>query len=203
MIGDLFDFRDKTSEFYRARIHDRWPTFQIALNWLLQTGGSNIVETGCVRDESHQDGASTRLFADFLRRKDGIKFWSVDIEQRHVALARSLVSPDDRITLIVGDSIDFLKSFPHRIDLLYLDSFDYNRAVPGPAQRHALEELRAALPKLGRKACVLIDDNDPIGGGKGEMAKDLLAKSDFICVLDFFQSVWVRTGLTKSGGLLC
>lgn len=192
MIGDLFDFRDNTFEVYRANTHDRWRTFQIAINWLLQTGGLTIVETGCIRSESYQDGASTRLFSDLAKKRDGLKFWSVDIEKRHIALARSIVGIDDRTTLIVGNSVDFLKAFPHRIDLLYLDSFDYDRGNPGPAQRHVVEEFLAALPRLGPKACVLIDDNDPVGGGKGELAKGRLVENGFVCLLDHFQSCWVR-----------
>lgn len=192
MIEDLFDFRNKTFEVYRANLHDRWYTFQIALNWLFQNGGSSIVETGCIRSESYQDGASTRLFADFLKEVYGIRFWSVDIEATHIERARGFVGTDDRISLTVGDSVEFLKSFPHRIDLLYLDSFDYNRVDPGPAQLHAFKELDAAFPKLGRKACVLIDDNDPIGGGKGELAKSTLRNRGFVCLLDLFQSCWVR-----------
>ena len=192
MIGDLFDFRDTTFEVYRANTHERWRTFQIAINWFAQTGGVNIVETGCIRDKSYQDGASTRLFADLTKRMPGTRFWSVDIEPRHIALAGSFVIPNEQVALIVSDSVGYLQTFPERIDLLYLDSFDYNRGDPGPAQRHALEEVKAAIPKLAPKACVLIDDNDPVGGGKGELAKKFLAENDFVCLMDHFQSCWVR-----------
>jgi hypothetical protein len=192
MTEDVFDFRDKLAEFYRNRIHDRWSTFQMALNWTFQTGGSNIIETGCIRSESYQDGASTRLFADFAKRRGNTFFWSVDIEPRHIETARRFVEPSEFITLVVGDSVEFLKSFMGRIDLLYLDSFDYDRGNPAPAQLHASRELQAAMPKLGPKACVLIDDNDPIGGGKGELAKRFLRDNRFICLLDHFQSCWVR-----------
>ena len=78
------------------------------------------------------------------------------------------------------------------IDLLYMDSFDYNRADPGPAQRHALAEVKAAAPHLSPNACVLIDDNDQVGGGKGELAKKFLAKNGFVCLMDHFQSCWVN-----------
>lgn len=192
MIGDLFDFRNNTFEVYRANTHERWRTFQMAINWFVQTGGLNIVETGCIRDKSYQDGASTRLFADLVKKVIGARFWSVDIEPRHVELARSFVPPHERIELCVGDSIEFLKAFNNRIDLLYLDSFDYNRGDPGPAQLHALKEMQVVFPNLSPKACVLIDDNDPVGGGKGELAKKFLAEHDFVCLMDHFQSCWVR-----------
>src|SRR4029078_1745023 len=167
-------------------------TFQIAINWFVQTGGLNIVETGCIRDKSSQDGAAPRLFADLVKKDDRFRFWSVDIESRHVALARSFVPPHDRIELCIGDSIEFLKAFSNRIDLLYLDSFDYSPSDPAPSQLHALKELQEAFPKLSPKACVLIDDNEPVAGGKGELAKQFLSENDFVCLMDNFQSCWVR-----------
>lgn len=192
MIGDHFDFRNERSAFYRARLHDRWHTFQIALNWLTQAQGRIVVETGCLRNDSFQDGHSTVLLGEFCK-KIGAKLFSVDIESSHVEVARRLTAElGDTVSVTVGDSVSFLKGFGHRIDLLYLDSFDYDPNNPLPAQNHAREELRAALPRLASRSCVLIDDNDSRGGGKGELAKQLLRENRFVCVLDFFQSCWVR-----------
>lgn len=192
MSGEYFDFRDERSQFYRARVHDRWPTFQIALNWLAQAGGKVVVETGCLRHDSFQDGYSTVLLGESCKRI-GAKLFSVDIALAHVEVARRKTAEfGDTVSVTVGDSISFLKGFGHRIDLLYLDSFDYDPNNPFLAQNHVLEELRAAFPLLAPRACVLIDDNDSRGGGKGELGKQFLRENGFTCILDFFQSCWVR-----------
>lgn len=192
MIGDLFDFRNETAALHRAKLHDRWCTLQMALNWTLQMGGKNVVETGCIRNTDWWDGRSTYVFAEFCARIGG-RFWSVDNSPPSVEIALKETAPFKDVTCItLADSVEYLARFEHRIDLLYLDSYDYDVNNPGPAQSHCLRELEAAMPRLHATAFVLIDDNRAEGGGKGELAKGLLARTGFVCLLDHFQSAWVR-----------
>lgn len=60
------------------------------------------------------------------------------------------------------------------------------------SQEHCLNELLASLDKLAHKCAILIDDCDLPGGGKGRLAKDWLLKNNYTCVLDLYQSLWLR-----------
>jgi hypothetical protein len=105
----------------------------------------------------------------------------------------------ESITYEVADSIAFLKAWGtkgngRRIDLLYLDSWDYpieadddSRAA---SQEHCLGELDAALPYLHDRSLVLIDDGDLPGGGKPRFAKRRLEELGWECELDAYQTLW-------------
>ena len=190
----------------------------------MQTGGQVIVETGCVRlANDFGAGYSTVLFAELLHQLGGC-LWSVDCDSAHVELARRLTDKYAGVrNIVLADSVQFLQTglaqqpqFPGRIDLLYLDSYDYpieelerrytphelrNRGdqtiaeecgdlVNGP-QAHCLAELQAAWPYLHSRSLVLIDDNDFPGGGKPRLAKQWLVREGWICLLDQQQTVWV------------
>jgi len=64
--------------------------------------------------------------------------------------------------------------------------------VIAPCQQHCLDELMAALPALGPKSIVLIDDNSLAGGGKSRTAKEWLAKNGWHVLIDHQQSMWIR-----------
>lgn len=189
---DFHDFRSWFRREYQGLLGERWPTFQIALNWLLQNGGSNIVETGTIRFPEWADGKSTWLFGDYCKRHGG-HLWTVDSDPSHIEESKRQTLPfSENITYVQDDSIKFLRSFDLPIHFLYLDSFDYQRNDPEPSQRHNLLELQSTLKNLHPRACVLIDDNCEDGGGKGELSKVILIEYGFVCLLDYYQSVWVR-----------
>jgi len=64
-----------------------------------------------------------------------------------------------------------------------------------PAQEHCLNELKAAFASglAHERTIIMIDDNQLPGGGKSRLAKDHLAALDWKCLLDFQQSLWVRS----------
>ena len=143
------------------------------------------------------DGGSTRIFGEFLKHLGG-RLYTVDIEPRHIANCRKVTRRfARRISYHVGDSIEFLRSLArdhslNRIDLLYLDSFDYALGIEQDderlaSQRHCLAELEAALPLLAPQALVLIDDADLIGGGKPALAKGRLLELGWTLVIDDYQ----------------
>ena len=93
------------------------------------------------------------------------------------------------------DSVKFLKEFNQKIDLLYLDSLD----CPLPpedateAQTHNLNELKATYDKLHEGSIILIDDNNFENGGKTRLSKQfLLQTGQWLCVLDYGQTLWIR-----------
>src|SRR5690606_5721331 len=118
---------------YRDKSSTRYPTFKAAMGLFLQRGGKYIVETGCVRlADDWGAGMSTSLFCEFLETYGGY-IWSVDINHKNVLLCNQLTEPFAKHRLCVqDDSVNFLKNklhtlagFENRIDLLYLDSYDY------------------------------------------------------------------------------
>lgn len=129
-----------------------------------------IVETGCLRvDGNWQDGQSTILFDKFAQTHEGTLVCSVDINLESVELADRLTSSATLVFL--GDSLQWLRSeIVPDIDLLYLDSMDYDASNPYASAAHHLQELFIALPRLHEMSLVVVDDTPEQDGiliGKG------------------------------------
>ena len=180
---------------YKDKLAGRYYTLKMALNWLLQHDGKNIVETGSLRnpDTWPGDGASTYLFGEVISRYGG-HLWTCDIEEQVIEIAREVTKEfSAHITYVRGDSIEFLRGFDRGIDLLYLDSLDCPpKGNATEAQRHNLRELQAALPKTSSQAVILLDDNDFPNGGKTLLSKDYLLNNGWICLFDLQQSLWTK-----------
>jgi hypothetical protein len=161
-----------------------------------------IVETGCVRERNdYSAGYSTVVFAELAERYGG-RIFTVDSSAPNMSLCRRVTRRWSKlVSYNVGDSIAYLRAWAdgegagRRIDLLYLDSWDYPIA-PGEdadreaSQRHCLGELEAALPFLGPQSVVLIDDGDLPGGGKPRLAKERLGELGWECLVDAYQTLW-------------
>jgi predicted O-methyltransferase YrrM len=190
-----FVYLDGWFDHYRLKLGERYPTFKVALNLLLQFGGKHIVETGTMRlpGNWYFDGCSTYLFAEFADRY-GCHLWTCDLDERTIAQARAWTTTfDQRITYVCRDSIAFLSDFADTIDLLYLDSMDCPpEGDASAAQEHNLRELLAAMPHLSRRAIVLLDDNAYPNGGKSRLSKAYLRDAGWLCLLDSRQSLWLR-----------
>ena len=89
---------------------------------------------------------STYIFDDFINYYDG-EVASVDINPDNVAHAQKMVS--ERTTVYCSDSVEFLWNIPEKrkIDLLYLDSYDFEPENPIPSQKHHLKELTSSDEK--------------------------------------------------------
>jgi len=180
------DFRGWYTK-YLGVVGQRHATFCVVLNWIMQTGGKRLVETGSLR----MDG-STRVFADFCSHTNS-HLWTVDSNAEVIAACKAETAQyAEWIDYVHSDSVEFLKAYAGQIDLLYLDSLDYDPGKPHISQEHHRIEIETALPKLTARAAVLIDDNSEHGGGKGELVRPVLMANGFICLLDAYQSAWVR-----------
>ncbi len=128
----LFIEDDWFTKKYESKSGSRFSTFKIALNLLNQRGGSNIVETGCVRmDNDFGAGMSSFIFCDYLSHYGG-HLWTVDISPQNIATCERITAAyKDIRTCVINDSVNFLTLFGSvpgssgKIDLLYLDSYDY------------------------------------------------------------------------------
>lgn len=197
---NLEDFTYIENDWFRKKYADksrgRFVTFKIALNWFLQHGGRTIVETGTTKAfDDWGAGMSTILFAEVVRRFGG-RVWTIDNSQQAMEMSVAVtVEFKDHIEYILSDSVVALKTFPHRIDLLYLDSMDCPlkpEDSPLPSQNHQLWELQVVYRKLSKRAVILLDDNGFFNGGKTALSKRWLAKKGWVCLLDSQQTVWVR-----------
>ena len=163
-----------------------------------------IVETGCMRADHGQlalgdDGASTYIFDDFINFYDG-EVVSVDINPDNVRHAQKMVS--DRTTVYCSDSVEFLWNIPtkRKIDLLYLDSYDFEPDNPIPSQKHHLKELTAVMKNLRKGSIIMVDDNANTPefewftkiaqGGKAGFVKEFMKDVGAELLLDEYQIIW-------------
>jgi len=161
-----------------------------------------IVEIGCMRQDfnhpiiqephdcpSKLDGHSTAHFAH-----SGARFYSVDINQTAVDLAKRKTAEYPNTQIYLMDGIMFLKNFNKKIDLLFLDAWDVD--LHDSAVRH-LEAFKTAESRVrDRGSVVMIDDCDvqiidgklaPTVikyGGKGELVVPYAISIGFRVVMD-------------------
>lgn len=151
---------------WAPRLGPRRDTFRAIFDFLSRkkTGGHLILETGCAREAGNfeGDGQSTLLFDRYAEAHGG-EVYAVDISEQACRYARSAVGP--RTHVACEDSVPFLRRFGdellrsgREIDLLYLDSFDFDPADPHPSALHHLKELCAIAPALGPQTLVVVDD---------------------------------------------
>lgn len=153
-----------------------------------------IVETGCVRmNNDYGAGMSTVLFDKYVGEFGG-EFHSVDITPENVALAKVLAkSPHTNIHC--NDSVAFLNSFykitDRKIDLLYLDSMDYNPGQEHESSEHHLKELMAVLPYIQRGTMIAVDDNISDTQGKGAYILEYMNSHGKQRIHSGYQWIWI------------
>ena len=146
-------------------------TFDVMAKMCAELNPKVFVETGCYRG-TPGDGMSTMIFGLLAKHFDG-HVDSFDIYQGAVDKAKELVSglPVD---VHCKDSVDGIRAIATKIDVLYLDSYDYEENDPAPCQAHQLLEAAAAIPKMSGKSIILLDDCSLPGGGKAKLADILI-----------------------------
>jgi hypothetical protein len=138
------------------------------------------------------------VFGSFCRQYH-LHLHTVDISSAAIELSRHAThSCAEFITYTVGDSVLFLKNFPQKIDLLYLDSMNCpeNDSADSPtliaSQQHQLKEIEAAFDKLSADPIILLDDNDFDNGGKTKLSKIFLQQKGFTDITSWKQSLWLK-----------
>lgn len=199
---NFINWNDWWSQKYRFQIGEgiRYFGFKIALNLFLQREGEVIVETGTTRALNDFGGAgmATIFLGDFCKMYNK-HLWTVDILPEAIELSKSLTTEfKDHITYVTGDSLHFLRNFDKSIDFLYLDSLDCpiddNPDNPDliASQNHQLNELIAAWDSVHDETIILLDDNGHKNGGKCKLSKEYLREKEWTCVLDDYQSLWIK-----------
>ena len=126
---------------------------------------------------------------------------SVDIKQANVDYANKLTS--ERTSVYCQDSVEFLwgLSEKEKIDLLYLDSYDFEADNPIPSQLHHVKELCAVMKNLKKGTIIVVDDhlNTPefeslrstfAKGGKAAFVENFMDSIGAECLHDGYQIVW-------------
>jgi hypothetical protein len=145
----------------------------------------NIVETGCIRnitDESKfGDGWST-LNWEYYAKKTNSVVYVVDINERHINQSKKIVPESEFVKYTKDDSVNYLKNFDKKIDLLFVDSFDYcgDEENIKACHNHSLNEIKASWDKLNDKCFILIDDVfSEEWDGKGKLSIPYLLSHGF------------------------
>ena len=146
-------------------------TFCTAVKAAIDIGAKVYVETGCYRGIAG-DGMST-LILGMVAKETGGRVLSFDIYEGAVSKARELAAGLP-VEVECVDSVDGIRKMAGPIDMLYLDSYDYEEKDPGPCQAHQLLEAAAALPKMAARGVILLDDCSLPGGGKARLADILI-----------------------------
>jgi len=169
----------------------RKESFEIMLAHLTTVDNPLIVETGCARcpDNWRGDGMSTVIFDKHINMFGG-ELHTVAIDPYNVELAETLVSK--KTTIHCSDSVAWLWEFnklERKIDLLYLDSFDFDQDNPAPSQQHHLYELTAIIGSLRNGTMIAVDDN--FGNcGKGQLIKEFMEHVGNSMIHNGYQQIW-------------
>lgn len=175
----------------------RYKTFACALQLMKQRSVKTIIETGTTRGADLKsiwggDGGGTLLFAEWASKNNAF-LYTVDICASAFDNAKKFLVPyQSYVQCVQSDSVAFLKQFEGTIDMLYLDSYDFDQNNPGPSQQHHLKEIIAAYPKLKKNSIVMIDDCDLPHGGKGLLAIQYLLSKGWKIVLQDYQVILVQ-----------
>jgi hypothetical protein len=149
-----------------AKTRNRSLAFSLMLEHLSFFKYPLIVETGCSRDKEWNgfegDGQATDIFDEYVNTYGG-EFHSVDISQENVDTCLKHVK---RANMHCEDSVSFLyrqgkiwKEQGRKIDLLYLDSFDFDPKNMHPSSLHHIFELTAIMPCLSEGSMIVVDDH--------------------------------------------
>ena len=179
----------------------RQKTFRRALELLDERSATCLIETGVARyglRNSKSDGASTAVFGLWAKANNASLF-SVDISPESISGAREVVEELgllEQVKLVTGDSVQFLENFADPVDLLYLDSYDYDKhdqSVQIASQEHHLKEFKAIEEQLGTETVVLIDDCDLPGGGKGKTVIEYMTRKGWQIDTSAYQVLLTKT----------
>jgi hypothetical protein len=157
-----------------------------------------IVETGSMREPGNWvgDGQSTFLWNEFGGFFE-TRVHTIDLDPQAAAVVRQYCCDD--VQAHTGDSIALLYEMAKQadapqIDLLYLDSLDYDVNNPFPCMFHYIMELIAVRPRLGKGSIVAVDDNyfTTTGAisGNGMLVKEWFDHLHIPCVHQGHQLVW-------------
>lgn len=124
-----------------------------------------ILETGTMWEPLERNaGAFTLVMADLIKNVTGGKIYSVDISPSSIEKSKKNTEGfHEAIEFVVSDSVGYMKNlsdeFVQKLDLVYLDSYDFSFPNPHPSAQHHLDELCSIYHRLNDDCGIGIDDN--------------------------------------------
>jgi len=184
---------------FKYDFRKRRDTFLKVMELMKAIDAKTIIETGTSREGlkgAKSNGAATIVFGKWAR-ENGAFVHSVDISEescRNAQLEVNRQNLNPFVKIHHSDSLVFLENFKEKVDLLYLDSYDYSSdiEVQKKSQEHHLLEFKAIENKLHTNSIVLIDDCDLPNGGKGKLAIAYMLKNGWKVVINAYQVLLVR-----------
>ena len=157
--------------------------FDEAIAAFRERNGHVIVEVGGIRNRGWRDtdGHST------LRWPVDATVWSVDTDPAAVKLTRELATDRPNVFCVLADALAFLRAFPLRINLLYLDGPHPDRE---DGRRWRFDAYQATA--LSHRAVLLIDDTDLSRLGKAKFVVPAAIEDGFEVVVSDRQTLMVR-----------
>ncbi len=184
---------------FRYDFRKRRNTFLKVMDLMKTIEAKTIIETGTSREGLHgakSNGAATIVFGKWAK-ENGAFVHSVDISEDSCKNAQQEVDKqnlNEFVKIHHSDSLIFLENFKDKVDLLYLDSYDYSSdvEVQKKSQEHHLLEFKAIESRLHQNSIVLIDDCDLPNGGKGKLAIAYMLEKNWKIVMDAYQVLLLR-----------
>ncbi len=184
---------------FKYDFRKRRNTFLKIMELMKKTQAKTIVETGTSREGlrgAKSNGAATIVFGKWAKENNAFVH-SVDISEESVKNAQAEVDRQNLqefIQIYHSDSLAFLEDFDQKIDVLYLDSYDYSSdpEVQKKSQQHHLEEFKRVEDQLHDQSIVLIDDCDLPNGGKGKLVIAYMQDRGWKILVESYQVLLVR-----------
>ena len=203
---DYFDkhYRERLSAYrIRGELANRYVGFRAMFDYLLQEKNSDftIVETGTLRNAGHwPDGQSSYVFRDFIEHFGG-KLITIDISAENMLACQTYLqqhfkdSERAQVQFTVADAVVALQKIQEPVDLIYLDSYDFDPHNPMPSMLHHMKELLSCQKILAQKPNVLVgvDDNfktPELRHGKGYLVKEWVKQVGYKVLLDDYQFIF-------------
>lgn len=169
----------------------RWPALLFIVDELLKLERPvSIFETGTTREPGNWagDGNTTAVWG-WLAKRTGGSAISVDVDAKACETARKLHTG---ARILEGDSLDLLGGVTdrHRIDLLYLDAYDWTPTTAARAALHAAGELARAWDVLPSGCLIAADDCHSITQGRHCLIDHFFHALGVVASLEGYVYVW-------------
>lgn len=161
---------------YKQHQFSRWDSFEFIVKELFEKNRELfIVETGTLNTTNDWLGyGQSTLIWDWVISKTKGLVYSVDIDIEKIKIARLSCN---NINFINCDSIGFLRGLEaSKIDLLYLDSFNWSLEEHISSCLHHMTELGAIYDRLPRGCLIACDDRHNDFDGKHVLVETFFSK---------------------------